>query len=335
MNGKERILAKLRGEPTDSLPLMPITMMFAADLAGARYIDYASDHAVLADAQVRVADHFAFDYVSAISDPAREASDLGATIEWFPDQPPAIVESHALLADKCKLASLRLPEPAARGRMRDRVEAVRLLAELSGDTRIVEGWVEGPCAMSADLRGLNTLMLDFFDDPSFVEALFDFTLRMEVEFASAQVAAGATLIGVGDAAASLLGPKLYEQFVLPCEQRLVAAIHALGVPVRLHICGNTKRIVQGMGRTGADIIDLDFPTPMDHARRAMPATQVLLGNIDPVRELRDSTPEGVHDALAICYAQAGSAYICGAGCEIPRGTPVDNVEAMTHFARTR
>jgi len=335
MNGKQRILAKLAGEPTNSLPLMPITMMFAADLAGVRYIDYARDHAVLADAQVRVADHFAFDYVSAISDPAREASDLGATIEWFTDQPPAIVESRALLADKAKLAALRLPDPAARGRMRDRVEAVRLLAEFTGNTRIVEGWVEGPCAMSADLRGLNTLMLDFFDDPPFVEALFDFTVRMEVEFARSQVAAGATLIGVGDAAASLVGPKLYEQFVLPHEQRLIAAIHALGVPVRLHICGNTKRIVQGMGRTGADIIDLDFPTPMDLARRAMPEPQILLGNIDPVRELRDSTPEGVHDALAICFQQAGPAYICGAGCEIPRATPLDNVEAMTHFARTR
>ena len=34
MTGKQRILAKLRGEPTDSLPLMPITMMFAADVAG-------------------------------------------------------------------------------------------------------------------------------------------------------------------------------------------------------------------------------------------------------------------------------------------------------------
>ena len=36
MTGKDRILAKLRGEPTDSLPLMPITMMFAAELAGVR-----------------------------------------------------------------------------------------------------------------------------------------------------------------------------------------------------------------------------------------------------------------------------------------------------------
>jgi MtaA/CmuA family methyltransferase len=335
VTGKQRILAKLRGEPTDSLPLMPITMMFAADLAGARYLDYARDHRVLADAQVAVAERFGFDYVSAISDPAREASDLGATVEWFDNQPPAIVESRALLDEKSKLSNLRLPDPDAPGRMRDRVAAVQLLAERSGETRIVEGWVEGPCAMSADLRGLNTLMLDFFDDGPFVEALFDFTVRMEIAFARAQVEAGATLIGVGDAAASLVGPGLYTQYVLPREQSLIAAIHALGVPVRLHICGNTKRIVEGMGQTGADIIDLDFPTPLGHARRAMRETQVLLGNIDPVRALRDGTPESVEAALGECYRQAGAAYICGAGCEIPRGTPHANVDAMARFARSQ
>jgi MtaA/CmuA family methyltransferase len=333
MTGKERILARLRGESTDSLPLMPITMMFAADLKGAHYRDYACDHRVLAEAQIAVAERFDFDYVSSISDPAREASDLGATVEWFEDQPPAIVESKALLEKKSKLAELRLPDLSAPGRMRDRIEAVRLLAARTGATRIVEGWVEGPCAMSADLRGLNTLMLDFFDDPVFVDALFDFTVRMELEFAREQVAAGATLIGVGDAAASLIGPKLYPQQVLPWEQRLIAGIHGFGVPVRLHICGNTKRIVEGMGQTGADIIDLDFPTPLEHARRAMRETQVLLGNIDPVRDLRDGTPESIGAALAECYRQAGPAYICGAGCETPRGTPDANVEAMTRFAR--
>jgi len=335
MNSRERVLAMLDGRPVDCLPVMPITMMFAADLAGVRYRDYARDHRVLAEAQMAVADHFDFDYVSAISDPAREASDLGGAVEWFDDQPPAIVESRALLDEKSKLAGLCLPDPAAPGRMRDRVEAVRLLAARTGTTRIVEGWVEGPCAMSADLRGLNTLMLDFFDDPPFVEALFDFTVRMEIEFARAQVEAGATLIGVGDAAASLIGPKLYTQFVLPAEQRLVAAIRALGVPVRLHICGNTRRIVEGMGQTGADIIDLDYPTPLGHARRAMRETQVLLGNIDPVRELRDGTPASVEAALARCFEQAGAAYICGAGCEVPRGTPHANLEAMAQFARLR
>ena len=167
------------------------------------------------------------------------------------------------------------------------------------------------------------------------EALFEFTVRLEVEFARAQVQAGATLIGVGDAAASLGGPGLYTQYVLPREQSLIAAIHALGVPVRLHICGNTKRIVEGMGQTGAEIIDLDFLTPLGHARRAMRDTQVLLGNIDPVRALRDGTPESVEAALGECYRQAGAAYICGAGCEIPRGTPHANVDAMARFARSQ
>jgi MtaA/CmuA family methyltransferase len=334
MNGKERILTRLAGGTPDSTPLMPITMMFAADLSGVRYIDYASDHRVLADAQMRVAETFDFDYVSAISDPAREASDLGAAVEWFENQPPAIVESRALLEDKSRLARLKPPDPHATGRMRDRVEAVRLLAQRCGGDRIVEGWVEGPCAMSADLRGVNTLMLDFFDDPAFVADLFDFCIRMEVEFARAQVEAGATLIGIGDAAASLIGPKLYDQFVQPGEKRLIAAIREMGVPVRLHICGNTRRIVRGMGETGADIIDLDFLTTLGEARAAMGERQVLLGNIDPVRVLRDGTPEAVEAGIAECHAQAGVQYIVGAGCETPRGTPHGNVRAMTRYARS-
>src|SRR5947208_16571490 len=150
MTGKERILAKLRGESTDSLPLMPITMMFAADLAGAHYRDYARDYRVLAEAQVAVADRFGFDYVSAISDPAREASDLGAAVEWFDDQPPAIIENRALLGDKSALARMKLPDPSSGERMSDRVRAIELLRQAAGTDKLVEGWIEGPCAMAAD-----------------------------------------------------------------------------------------------------------------------------------------------------------------------------------------
>jgi MtaA/CmuA family methyltransferase len=335
MTGKERILARIRGESTDSLPLMPITMMFAGDLSGIQYRDYATNHRLLAEAQLRVAERFDFDYVSSISDPAREATDLGANIEWFDNQPPAIIESRALIHDKAALLDLAVPDPHAPGRMSDRVEAVRLLAARAGADLIVEGWVEGPCAMAADLRGLNTLMFDFTDDPQFVTDLFDFAVRMEIAFARAQVAAGATLIGVGDAAASLVGPRLYNEFVLPFEKRLISAIRDLGVPVRLHICGNTRRIVKGMGETRAEIIDLDFLTPLSEARAAMSPAQVLLGNLDPVRSLRDGSPESIESELAACYQQAGPAYIAGAGCEIPRGTPLENVAAMTRFARSR
>src|SRR3990167_8064284 len=99
MNGRERVQAFLKGEPVDRLPLMPVVMMFCADQIGVKYGDYVNDYRVLAEAQIKTAERFGFDIVSNMSDPAREASDCGARIEFFADQPAAIVESAALLAD--------------------------------------------------------------------------------------------------------------------------------------------------------------------------------------------------------------------------------------------
>jgi MtaA/CmuA family methyltransferase len=312
---------------------MPITMMFAADRIGATYRAYATDHRVLVDAQIRTAEEFSFDYVSVISDPAREAADCGAAVVYFDDQPPAIDETRARLADKSGLAHLKAPDPLSGGRMHDRVRAAALFKERVGKEKLIEGWIEGPCAEAADLRGINTLMLDFYDDPVFVRDLFEFVVEMELPFARAQVEAGVDLMGVGDAAASLVGPAIYEEFVWPYEKKLVDGLHAMGTRVRLHICGNTRRILAGMGRLGCEIVDLDFMVPLAQAREKMGPAQVLLGNIDPVRVLRNGTPESVTAAIAECHHQAGPRYIVGAGCEIPRGTPAENVRALVHYAQ--
>ena len=132
-------------------------------------------------------------------------------------------------------------------------------------------------------------MIDFFDDPDFVRDLFEFTLQLGIRFARAQVEAGVDLIGVGDAAASLIGPQFYEEFVWPYERRLVEELHAMGTRVRLHICGNICSILEPIGKLGCDIVDLDFMVPVEQARRAMGDRQILLGNIDPVRASRTVT----------------------------------------------
>ena len=335
MTGRERVETLLGGGETDRLAFLPITMMRAAEQIGVKYRDYVTDHRVLAEAQVRTAEAFGIDHVSVISDPAREVSDLGGAVEWFENQPPAVVEERALLADKRKLAGLRRPDSRTAPRMRDRVEGVRLLKERAGGERIIEGWVEGPAAMGADLRGVNRLMLDFFDDPDFVRELFAFSVEMELETARAQVEAGADVVGVGDAVASLVGPDLYREFVWAEERRLVQAIRGMGARVRLHICGKTRKLYRGMARTGADIIDLDFLAPMGPAREEMGPEQVLLGNVDPVRVMRDGTPEEVKAALAACHREAGARYIVGAGCELPVGTPAENIRAAGEYARER
>ena len=333
MTGKERVLNHLAGKPVDCLPLMPITMMFASDQIGAKYKEYATDYRVMAEAQIVTADRFDLDYVSGISDPAREAADLGATIEYKEDQPPAIIEEKARFADKEDLKRAEIPDPLGGGRMHDRVKAVAMLKERAGDRKLVEGWVEGPCAQGADVRGINRLMFDFFDDPVFVRDLFEFVVELELRFAKAQVDAGADIIGVGDAAASLVGPALYEEFVAPLEQKMIDDIHAMGVPVRLHICGRTTKLIPWMCNLGADIVDLDWMVPMDEARKQSPDGAILLGNIDPVAVLRNGTPEDVRDGVAKCHEHSGERFIVGAGCEVVRDSPIENVKTMVEYAK--
>jgi MtaA/CmuA family methyltransferase len=309
-------------------------MMLAADIFGVKYERYAREYEVMADAQVATAALFGFDHVSAIGPPAPETADLGAKIEWFRDQPPSMVEAAALLADKRALDRVVAYGPVAGERVTNRIRAIERMREHVGTELLVEGWASGPCAAAADLRGISRLMIDFNDDPPFAHALLGFTLETAIRFAAVQIEAGADIIGIGDAAASLVGPRIYREFVWPREKTLVDAIHAQGAKVRLHICGNTRRILDGMGELGCDLVDIDSPVSMEEARAKMGPRQTLAGNLNPVKDLRDGTPETIAQALENVQQQAGAHWIVAAGCEIVRDTPHQNVHALVAFART-
>ncbi|MGV7224983.1 MAG: uroporphyrinogen decarboxylase family protein [Nitrospinales bacterium] len=333
MNSRERVFNMLGGKVVDRLPLMPITMQFACKLIGKKYKEYITDHRVLVEGQIRVAEQFGFDYVSCISDPTREASDLGGAVIMEEDSAPGMDYANALLADKSTLLDLQIPDPLKEGsRMLDRVRAAELLKKEVGSEKIIEGWVEGPCAEAADLRSMNSLMMDFYEDPKFVHDLFAFTCELGWQFAKAQIDAGADLIGVGDAMCSLIGPQLYKEFVWPYEKKLIDKIHAYGGAVRLHICGNITDLLEDIAKLKCAFIDVDYPVSMFDARQKLGPKQVIAGNINPVAVLRDSSAEEVYKAVEQCHKQAGSNFIVAAGCEITADTAFENVLALKEYA---
>jgi MtaA/CmuA family methyltransferase len=157
---------------------------------------------------------------------------------------------------------------------------------------------------------------------------------MELRFARAQIEAGADVIGIGDAAASLIGPERYGELLFPYERAMVEGIHAMGGAVRLHICGRARKLLPWLGRLGVDILDLDWMVPLSEAREHVGPDVALLGNIDPVRVLRQGTPATVTDEIAGCHRASGGRYIVGAGCEVVRDSPEANVRAMVDYARS-
>ncbi|MFV2069098.1 MAG: uroporphyrinogen decarboxylase family protein, partial [Pirellulales bacterium] len=282
MNAYERFFNLLADKPVDRLPTTPICMTFSARHAGVKYGAYIRDHRILVDTQIAMAEQFGLDVVGLISDPAREAEDCGAPVVWFDDQPTAHDANRALLGDKSKLGKLTQPDPHA-GRMLDRVQGAELFRQQVGGQIPILGWVEGPMAEAADLRGMNQIMLDLVDDPVFCRDLFEFVIEMELNFARAQIEAGVDIMGIGDAAASLIGPALYHNRVYPYEKRLVDGIHAMGCPVRLHICGNVDHLLPDIAKLGVEMIDIDFLTDLKLARQILGADVAILGNFEPVR----------------------------------------------------
>ena len=322
----------MRGQPIDRLPNIAITMMKAADEIRVPYKSYALDAEAHARGQLAVSRAFAVDHVSGISDPAVEASDLGAAVIYRDDAPPAVDDGDNLLADPARLARLKVPDPWAGPRMRKRIDAVALMKK-GVDGQAVEGWIEGPIAEACDLRGISTLMTDFFDAPGFVRDLFSFVLETGIAFARAQIEAGADYMGVGDAAASLVGPDIYREFVWEYERKLVDELHRMGVPVRLHICGNITPLLPLLSDVKADILDLDSMVSVGAARQALGPERCLAGNINPVSVLRDGTPAIVAARLEECFSEAGRGwYAVAAGCEVPRDTPAANLHSLARFA---
>jgi MtaA/CmuA family methyltransferase len=321
----ERLRATLAGEPVGRPLNFDVMMTFAAHHAGRRLSEYYLDHRALVAANLAVVEDFGIDLVQAISDPYREATDLGSPVE-FPDDGLPILKDH-LLAERSDLSRLRLVEPEQGRRMSDRLAAVAEFASQVGGELPVLGWVEGPLAEAADLRGVSELMTDLYDDPDWVLELLELTLQQVTAFAMAQVEAGADIIGVGDAIASQISPRMYRRYALPFEQRLIAAIHECGALARLHICGDTSKLLADAATSGADIIDVDWMVPFGDAAAAFDGLGTC-GNFDPVRVMLQGTPGDVFAATSACRAMGGPRFISMAGCEIPDGTPAANLHAQ-------
>ena len=326
MNSKERVYARIDGQPVDRIPNLNILMFFAAKEIGVSYADYCRDYRKLVHANITCMRKYGIDVVSAISDPMRECADMGMEVVFPEDGVPH--EKDFLIKEKADLLKLKPVLPADGRRMTDRVMAVDLFKKEVGNEFPIIGWVEGCFAMAADLRGVNSFLMDLYEDPEFVVELLDICLEQAVLFARAQINAGADFIGVGDAIASVAGPLAYQDLTLQYEVRLLKALKEMGAKTKLHICGNTTPFYELLPAQYCDILDVDWMVPLDKVGCQFGDITCVNGNYDPVAVLLQGTVQDVKYAVKSCALIGGAKCTSSAGCEVPKHTPPENLMAV-------
>lgn len=327
MNSYERVMNRLEGKPVDRLPNTSIVMMLAAKEAGCTYGEYVSDYHKLVEGNLICHEKYGIDLLSVVSDPMREASGLGTDVVIREEGVPYAREKR--IRKLSDIDSLKVVDPGSNWRMNDRLEGVRLLRKNAGKDLPVCGWIEGALAESCDLMNMEWFFVNLLEEPEAMTHLMDICMEQNLLFAREQIKAGADIIGLGDAASSLIGYELYEEFALPYQQKMIQAIHNMGAKVKLHICGNVTKVLELIGKTGTDMLDIDQMVDLEYAANILPKSCCISGNIDPVSVMYNGTPKLIKQEVERCRKIGNQNWnFIAPGCEIPRDTPAENLIAL-------
>jgi uroporphyrinogen decarboxylase len=171
-----------------------------------------------------------------------------------------------------------------------------------------------------------------YNQPDAWRKLLDKLVAVLREFAAQQVSAGADAIQIFDSWGGTLAVPDYRDFVLPATRTLVREVQALGVPV-IYFGVDTASLLPSMRETGADVLGLDWRTPLDSAWRGLDYACAVQGNLDPITLFAD--PDLLRDRVHRILAQAAGrpGHIFNLGHGIVPGTPVENVQAVVRFVR--
>ena len=151
-------------------------------------------------------------------------------------------------------------------------------------------------------------------EPALWSALTDRLADIAIASLRSQVAAGAAAVQIFDSWAGALTPDQYRRFVAPATAKVCAAMRDLAVPI-IHFGVNTGELLDQMAGVGADVIGVDWRTPLDVARQRIGRPCALQGNLDPAVVLAgwEPTRDAAEGVLASNAGHPGHIFNLGHG----------------------
>ena len=162
--------------------------------------------------------------------------------------------------------------------------------------------------------------------------LMEKLVKVLIGFARQQVEAGADVIQIFDSWAGTLSVEDYREFCLPATTALVKQVQQMGVPV-IYFGVDTASLLPAMRETGADVIGLDWRTPLAEGWKAVGHGCAVQGNLDPIALF--APEEVLHRRVSEVLKQAAGrpGHIFNLGHGIVPGTPVENVIRVVEWVK--
>lgn len=214
-------------------------------------------------------------------------------------------------------------------------ETSKEIVALAGEEYCIATGSWGPFTQGGLLFGAEPLMRNCLRDREAVRALLDFTFELIKAYSEEIIALGITVGTLADPSASgdMVSRKTFEEFALPWLKKTFDWYKSKGLSTSLHICGNITDRLDLLPESGADVMSLDYKVSMKNAAEILGGKMVIGGNANPAGVLMTGDQKEVRRAyLDILEQVEGVPYVLMAGCGIPAGVPIANIEAMRDLA---
>jgi uroporphyrinogen decarboxylase len=192
------------------------------------------------------------------------------------------------------------------------------------------------------LRGMQNLLMDFYDHPDFVHELLkgiaDYNLAQVQEALRYDIDAVYFGDDWGQQRGLQMGPKIWRQFIYPVLKRMYGVVREAGKYVFIHSCGDVDELFDDLIEIGLNCFNPFQPEVMDvfalHARYRGRLT--FHGGLSTQRTLPYGTPAEVcrETGRLLEMGRLGS-YILAPAHDVEGDVPLENMIAFIEAAQNQ
>ena len=275
------------------------------------------------------------DSAAAVSfmDLSVEAEAFGAKIRFFDDDVPAVIG--ALITDEAEAEALEIPEVGA-GRTGIYIDAIRRAKERITDRPVLAGAI-GPFSLAGRLVDVSEAMYLCYDEPELLHTLLEKCTAFSIRYIRALREAGADGVILAEPLAGLISPDQERAFSAPYIRKIVQAVQEADFPIIYHNCGSYAYLMtDSIRENGCAAYHFGDSVELPMMLEKMGPDKLVMGNISPSGQFRNGTPATMAQAVRELLEQCGGYpnFVLSSGCDVPPGSPWENIEAFfDSFAR--
>lgn len=328
MTSMQRVLTTMGHQEPDRVPLFLLTTMHGAKELGLTIRDYFSRAEHVVEGQMRLLDKYRGDCLYPFFHTSVEVEAFGGATIFSDDGPPNC--AGPIIRDRVGIDRLEPPRVAEAACLQSGLEAIRRLKEKVGDTVPIVGSVISPFSLPIMQMGFAPYIELIYEDPARFARLMAVNQAFCVEWANAQLAAGATAIGYADPLSSTTNiPR--DLFLKTGHRVALETLAKIKGGAAFHLAsGRGLRIAEDIAATGAAAVGVSALEDLADWKAAVGDRLTLIGNLNGVAMRRWTAEQAEAEVKrAIAKAGRGGGFILADNHgEIPWQVPEDVLLAI-------